>query len=418
MDIKSYVLEKAAKAKSAARVVGKMNAEAKNLALLKMADVLETSKDNLIQENKKDLEAGRQAGLSTSILDRLELNEPRIRQMALGLREIAALPDPVGEILKVRQRPNGMSVGRMRVPLGVIGFIFESRPNVTADSAALCLKAGNAVILKGGSEAINSNKAIIALLKEAAESQGFPADAIGFIDTTDRQAVMDLLKLDDYIDVIIPRGGEGLIRAVTENSKIPVLRHYKGVCHVYVDAKANLDMAENICFNAKTQRPGTCNAMESMLVDQSVAAQFLPKILKRFADAGVTVKGCDKTMKLDASVKPVETDDYHKEYLDMVVNCRVVSGIEEAMEHIAEFGSLHTETIVTESYANAMRFLREVDASAVMVNVSTRFNDGFEFGLGAEIGISTTKLHARGPMGLEELTSTKFIVLGQGQIRV
>ncbi len=418
MDIKSYVLEKAAKAKAASRVIGSMKTDAKNLALRKMADALEESRDHLIRENLKDLKAGRQAGLSSAILDRLELNEPRIRQMALGLREIASLPDPVGEILKIRQRPNGMSVGRMRVPIGVIGFIFESRPNVTADSAALCLKAGNAVILKGGSEAINSNKAIIAILKEAANSQGFPADAIGFIDITDRQAVMELLKLDDYVDVIIPRGGEGLIRAVTENSKIPVLRHYKGVCHVYVDAKADMDMAGDICFNSKVQRPGTCNAMESMLVDQAVAAEFLPIMLRRFADAGVTVKGCDKTREFDPSVESASAGDYHKEYLDMVVNCRVVDGIEGAMEHIAEFGSLHTETIVTESYASAMRFVREVDASAVMVNVSTRFNDGFEFGLGAEIGIATTKLHARGPMGLEELTSVKFIVFGQGQIRL
>ncbi len=417
MDIENYILEKAVKAKLASRVIGSMKTDAKNQAIRKMADALEQSRDNLIRENLKDLDAGRQAGLSSSILDRLELNEPRIRQMALGLREIASLPDPVGEILKIQQRPNGMSVGRMRVPIGVIGFIFESRPNVTADSAALCLKAGNAVILKGGSEAIHSNKAIIAILKEAANLQGFPVDAIGFIDITDRQAVMEMLKLDDYIDVIIPRGGEGLIRAVTENSKIPVLRHDKGICHVYIDSKADMKMAVDICFNSKTQRPGTCNAMESMLVDQAIKEDFLPKMLKRFADAGVTVKGCDQTQKFDPSVKPASADDYHKEYLDMVVNCRVVDGIEGAMEHIAEFSSLHTETIVTESYANAMRFLREVDASAVMVNVSTRFNDGFEFGLGAEIGIATTKLHARGPMGLEELTSVKFIVLGQGQIR-
>jgi len=323
----------------------------------------------------------------------------------------------VGAISEIRQRPNGMAVGRMRVPLGVIGFIFESRPNVTADSAALCLKAGNAVILKGGSEALHSNTAIIAVLKEAASAEGFPQDAIGFLDTTDRQAVMELLKLEDYIDVVIPRGGEGLIRAVTENSKIPVLKHYKGVCHVYVDGSADLAMAEEICFNAKVQRPGTCNAMETLLVDRAVAPAFLPSMLERLVKAGVKVHGCEATRELVPGTLGLAPDDFRKEYLDLEMNCRVVDGIEGALDHISRYGSNHTESIVTESHSRAMQFLREVDASAVMVNASTRFNDGFEFGLGAEIGISTTKLHAYGPMGLEELTAQKFIVFGSGQIR-
>jgi len=418
MEMKAYILEKAERARAAARVLAGMRSDAKDRALRKMADAIEQARERLIAENRKDLEAGRAAGLGDAILDRLELNEPRIRQMAVGLREIAALPDPVGEITNVRRRPNGMAVGRMRIPLGVIGFIFESRPNVTADSAALCLKAGNAVILKGGSEAIHSNTAIIAILKEAAESEGFPADAIGFIDVTDRQAVMEMLKLEDLIDVIIPRGGEGLIRAVTENSKIPVLRHFKGVCHVYVDGRADLKTAEEIALNAKTQRPGTCNAAETLLVDRAVAAEFLPGMLSRLAGAGVTVKGCPETRKFGDAVEPAEEADYDREYLALTMNCRVVEGLEGAMDHIAAHGSMHTETIVTEDYDRAMRFLREVDASAVMVNASTRFNDGFEFGLGAEIGISTTKLHAFGPMGLEELTSQKFIVFGQGQVRL
>ncbi|MBI5143374.1 MAG: glutamate-5-semialdehyde dehydrogenase [Nitrospirae bacterium] len=418
MDIKGYVIDMARRARAAARVLGGMDSGAKNRALGKMADALEGSIERLIVENAKDLEAGKAAGLNNAILDRLALNNTRIRQMAVGLREIAALPDPVGEITGIRRRPNGMQVGKMRVPIGVIGFIFESRPNVTADSAGLCLKAGNAVILKGGSEAINSNKAIIAILREAAVSENFPPDAIGFIDVTDRQAVMELLKLDDYIDVIIPRGGEGLIRAVTENSRIPVLKHFKGVCHVYVDGKADLKMASDICFNAKVQRPGTCNAMETMLVDREISPVFLPEMLARLKAAGVRIKGCVETRAVDPAVEPASPTDYHTEYLDLAMNCRVVGGMDEAMDHIAEFGSLHTETIVTGDYARAMRFLREVDSSAVMVNASTRLNDGFEFGLGAEIGIATTKLHARGPMGLEELTSLKFIVLGSGQLRM
>jgi glutamate-5-semialdehyde dehydrogenase len=317
----------------------------------------------------------------------------------------------------MRQRPNGMTVGKMRVPIGVIGIIYESRPNVTADAASLCMKAGNAVILRGGSEAINSNKAIVKVLKEAAKKEGLHEGIVTFIDTPDRQAIMEMLKLEGIVDLIIPRGGEALIRAVAENSRIPVLKHYKGVCHVFVDRGADLKMAEDICFNAKVQRPGTCNSMETMLVDKKIAKAFLPSMIKRFKEAGVKIKGCPLTTKMDASLEKAQEEDFYREYLDLIVNVRVVDDIEEAMTHIAKYSSAHSDAIVTNNYDMAMRFLKEVDSSAVFVNASTRLNDGFQFGLGAEIGISTDKIHARGPMGLEELTCTKFIVLGNGQLR-
>jgi glutamate-5-semialdehyde dehydrogenase len=310
-----------------------------------------------------------------------------------------------------------MTVGRMRVPIGVIGIIYESRPNVTADATSLCLKAGNAVILRGGSEAIHSNKAIVKILRDAARQNGIHEGAITFIDLADRAAVMEMLKLEGIIDLIIPRGGEGLIRTVTENSRIPVLKHYKGVCHVFVDRDADLTMAEDICFNAKVQRPGTCNSMETMLVDRKIAKGFLPGMVKRFKDAGVVIKGCPETRKIVPSVDAVKESDYYNEYLDLIMNVRVVKDIDEAMDHIAKFSSAHSDSIVTRDYAKGMRFLREVDSSAVFINASTRLNDGFQFGLGAEIGISTDKIHARGPMGLEELTCTKFIVFGSGQLR-
>ena len=351
------------------------------------------------------------------MIDRLALNEKRINEMSQGLIEVAALPDPVGEVIKMWQRPNGMVVGKMRVPIGVIGIIYESRPNVTADATSLCLKAGNAVILRGGSEAINSNKAIVKILRDAAKTAGLDENAITFIDIPEREAVMEMLKLEGIIDLIIPRGGEGLIRTVTANSRIPVLKHYKGVCHVFVDRNADLKMAEDICFNAKVQRPGTCNAMETMLVDKKIAKAFLPSIIKRFKDAKVTLKGCPETRKIDRSIAAVKEEDFYMEYLDLILNVKVVRDMDEAIEHIAKYGSAHSDAIVTENYEKAMRFLREVDSSAVFVNASTRLNDGYQFGLGAEIGISTDKIHARGPMGLEELTCTKFIVLGDGQIR-
>lgn len=417
MDIKAYILKKAKAAKEGARALSKASSKEKNNALLKMADALKKRRAELIKENKKDIAFAEKKGLSKAMIDRLALNDKRINEMAQGLIEVAALPDPVGEVIKMWQRPNGMVVGKMRVPIGVIGIIYESRPNVTADATSLCLKAGNAVILRGGSEAINSNKAIVKILRDAAKSKGLNEDAITFIDTPEREAVMEMLKLEGIIDLIIPRGGEGLIRTVTANSRIPVLKHYKGVCHVFVDRYADLKMAEDICFNAKVQRPGTCNAMETMLIDKKVAKAFLPSIIKRFKIAKVALKGCPETRKIDKAVAPVKEEDFYMEYLDLILNVKVVKGIDEAMEHIAKYSSAHSDAIVTENYKKALRFLREVDSSAVFVNASTRLNDGYQFGLGAEIGISTDKIHARGPMGLEELTCTKFIVLGDGQLR-
>jgi glutamate-5-semialdehyde dehydrogenase len=417
LNIKQYVSDKAKKAKTASRQLANISTEIKNSALFRMAAGLEKGSEKLIAENRKDLEAAAQKGLSKAMIDRLTLNQERIKAMADGLREVAALPDPVGEVLGTRRRPNGMEVGKMRVPIGLIGIIYESRPNVTADTAALCLKSGNAVILRGGSEAVHSNTAIVGVLAEAGAEAGIPEGAVSFIENPDRACVMEMLKLNQYIDLIIPRGGEGLIRMVSENSTIPVIKHDKGVCHVYVDSKADLAMAEEICFNAKVQRPGTCNAMEAMLVHQDVAKTFLPVIIGRMKKAGVEIRGCEKTRAIVADIKEAADKDWDTEYNDLIVNVKTVSSMEEAMEHIAAHGSQHSEAIVTNDYNNAHRFQREVDASAVFVNASTRLNDGFEFGLGAEIGISTTRIHARGPMGLEELTSTKFIVYGNGQIR-
>ncbi len=417
MNIKEFVFNKAKEAKEGARILAKASSEQKNRTLINMAEALQKRSKKLISENKKDIRFAEQKGLSKALIDRLTLNEKRIEEMSQGLLEVSALPDPVGEVIKMWKRPNGMTVGRMRVPIGVIGIIYESRPNVTADATALCLKAGNAVILRGGSEAINSNRAIVSVLREAAKSEGLHEGAITFIDIPDREAVMEMLRLEGLVDLIIPRGGESLIRTVTENSMIPVLKHYKGVCHVFVERSADLKMAEEICFNAKVQRPGTCNAMETMLVDKKIARSFLPNMIKRFKEAGVQLKGCPLTKKIDQSVEDVKEEDFYKEYLDLILNIRVVEDIEEAMDHIGRYGSAHSDAIVTNDYDMAMRFLREVDSSAVFVNASTRLNDGFQFGLGAEIGISTDKIHARGPMGLEELTCTKFIVFGNGQLR-
>jgi len=417
MDLKEYVLEKAKEAKNGARSLAKASSDKKNILLIKMAAALEDMAEKLISENKKDIKSAEKKDLSKAIIDRLTLNDKRIKEMSAGLREVAQLPDPVGEITKMWQRPNGMMVGRMRVPIGVIGIIYEARPNVTADATSLCLKAGNSVILRGGSEAINSNKAIVGVLRKVAKDEGIHEGAITYIDIPDRQAVMEMLKLEGIIDLIIPRGGEGLIRTVTENSRIPVLKHYKGVCHVFVDRDADLKMAEDICFNAKVQRPATCNAMETMLVDDKIAAVFLPAMLKRFQDAGVELRGCTKTISLFPDIKSVKEKDYYNEYLDLKLNVRIVGGLEEAMEHIAKYSSAHSDSIVTKDYTKAMQFIKEVDSSAVFINASTRLNDGFQFGLGAEIGISTDKIHARGPMGLEELTCTKFIVFGSGQLR-
>lgn len=417
MNIKQFILDKAKEAKKGARSLANASSEQKNSVLIKMADLLKNKSGELILENKKDIEYAKNKGFSNALIDRLTLNEKRINEMAQGLVEVAQLPDPVGEITKMWQRPNGMTVGRMRVPIGVIGIIYEARPNVTADATSLCLKAGNAVILKGGSEAINSNRAIVNIFKDAAISEGIHGGAITFIDIPEREAVIEMLKLEGIVDLIIPRGGEGLIRAVTENSRIPVLKHYKGVCHIFVDRDADLIMAEDICFNAKVQRPGTCNAMETMLVDEVIAEGFLPKMLKKFEDAGVELRGCPITLSIYPDIKEVKEDDFYNEYLDLILNVKVVKDMDDAIEHIAKYSSAHSDSIITMNYDRAMRFLREVDSSAVFVNASTRLNDGYQFGLGAEIGISTDKIHARGPMGLEELTCTKFIVLGSGQIR-
>jgi glutamate-5-semialdehyde dehydrogenase len=417
MDIKQYVIEKAKKAKVASRALATVSTEIKNSALFKMAKALEHEAAKLISENRKDLIEAEKKGLSKAMIDRLTLNPDRIKAMAEGLREVAALPDPVGEIVRMWRRPNGMEVGRMRVPIGLIGIIYESRPNVTADSAALCLKSGNGVLLRGGSEAVHSNTAIVDVLSKAGAEAGVPGGAISFIENPDRACVMEMLKTNQYVDLIIPRGGEGLIRMVSENSTIPVIKHDKGVCHIYVDSSADLAMASDICFNAKVQRPGTCNAMEAMLVHKDLSRSFLPEVLKRFAEARVEIRGCARTQEIMPGVKAATDQDWDTEYNDLILNVKVVDSMEEAMDHIAAHGSQHSEAIVTSDYQRSRRFVREVDASAVFVNASTRLNDGFEFGLGAEIGISTTRIHARGPMGLEELTSTKFIVLGSGQIR-
>ncbi len=417
MDIKQLVLDRAREAKVGAKSLAKASSQQKNRALMKMAETLRARAKEIITENKKDIEYAKKKGLSKALVDRLSLQDKRIDEMALGLIEVAQLADPVGEIIKMWQRPNGMTVGKMRVPIGLIGIIYESRPNVTADASSLCLKAGNAVILRGGSEALHSNKMIVKIMKDSARIEGIDPGAISFIDTPDRDAITEMVKLEGLIDLIIPRGGEGLIRTVTENSRIPVLKHYKGVCHTFVDRDANLKMAEEVCFNAKVQRPGTCNAMETMLVDEPIASAFLPPMLKRFEEAGVELRGCPKTLVIYPTIPEVKESDFYREYLDLVLNIRIVKDMDEAMDHIAHYGSAHSDAIVTRDYSKAFKFLREVDSSAVFVNASTRLNDGYQFGLGAEIGISTDKIHARGPMGLEELTCTKFVVLGNGQLR-
>jgi len=411
------IIKMAKDAKAASTIMKTAGTRQKNAALMEIAKALEENKAELISENAKDISFAKEKGLSKALIDRLTLNEERISGMINGISEVISLPDPVGTVVKMWQRPNGLKVGKMRIPLGVIAMVYEARPDATVDAAVLCLKSGNAVILRGGSEAINSNIYLGKLMQGALAKVGLPEKAIQIVPTTEREAILHLLKLEDYIDLIIPRGGEGLIRFVTENARIPVLRHYKGVCHTYVDDKADLKMAEEVCFNAKVQRPGVCNAMETMLVHEKIASAFLPPMLKRFKEAGVEIRGCPKTCEIFPSAKPATEEDWPKEYLDLILSVKVVRDIDEAILHISKYGSNHTETIITEDYQNAWRFLEEVDASVVIVNASTRFNDGNQLGLGAEIGISTSKLHAYGPMGLEELTTTKFIVFGQGQIR-
>ncbi|MBI5038513.1 MAG: glutamate-5-semialdehyde dehydrogenase [Nitrospirae bacterium] len=417
MDIKSYIAEKGKKAREGARRLATLSTRIKDNALLSMADALEREAERLRLENQKDIDAAKKKSLSPALIDRLTLNEKRIREMAKGLRDVAGLPDPVGEITRMWQRPNGMQVGRIRVPIGVIGIIYESRPNVTADSAGLCIKSGNSVFLRGGSEAIHSNRAIAEVMVEAGSKAGLPDGAITMVDIVDREAVMEMLQLDQYIDLIIPRGGEELIRTVTANSKIPVIKHDRGLCHTYVDEYADMKMAQEICYNAKVQRPGTCNAMETMLVHRNIAAGFLPGMIDRLRKGGVDLRGCPEVVRMDPSIRAATEEDWNTEYLDLILNIKIVESMEKALRHIETYGSRHSEAIVTNDHPRAMSFLREVDAAAVFVNASTRLHDGGQFGLGAEIGISTTRIHARGPMGLEELTSAKFIVLGDGQLR-
>ena len=416
-DFRAEVRKMARKAQEASRQLAQLSTAIKNKALLEMAEDLEQNQERLIEENRRDLAAGEKAHLSSSLIDRLRLTPLVIRGMAEGLREVARLPDPVGEVTKMWKRPNGLMVGRMRIPLGVIGIIYESRPNVTADASGLCLKSGNSVILRGGSEAFHSNQAIGQILRKVLVGMGLPQEAIQIFPHTEREAIREMLQLEGYIDLIIPRGGEELIRFVTKHSKIPVIKHYKGVCHIFVDETADLEMAARVCLNAKVQRPGVCNAMETLLVHKKVASRFLPKMARVLQKEGVELRGCSQTKKVLSHIKEAREEDWSQEYLDLILSIKVVKGIEEAVEHIARYGSSHTEAIITSDYRNAQRFLREVNSSCVLVNASTRFNDGFELGLGAEIGISTSKLHAFGPMGLEELTTTKFIVYGEGQIR-
>jgi glutamate-5-semialdehyde dehydrogenase len=407
----------ASRARKASPVLATVSTGRKNRALQEAARRIREGRRELQRENKKDLQAGREKGLSEAMLDRLALPDKTVDQICRSLEEVIALPDPVGEILRMWKRPNGLQIGKMRIPLGVVGIIYESRPNVTVEASALCLKSGNAVILRGGSEAIHSNRALAAILAEACAATGLPDGSVQLIPVTDRSAVLEMLKQEAYIDLIIPRGGEGLIRFVVENSRIPVIKHYKGVCHIYVDGGADLEMARRICVNAKTQRPGVCNAVETVLVHASETDRILPDLGAALMDAGVEIRGCPETVRKLPGAVPAEEEDWGREYLDRILSLRVVGSLEEAVDHIHQYGSLHTESIITENYGRAQRFLREVQSSTVMVNASTRFSDGFEFGFGAEIGISTTKLHAYGPMGLEDLTTTKYIVYGQGQIR-
>ena len=417
MDIKSYMQKVGQQARVASRFMARADTNAKNKALTAMAQAITRDAAKLLQANAEDMAAAKAAGLDSAMLDRLALNEKGVAGMAEGLLQIAALPDPVGEISDLNYRPSGIQVGKMRVPLGVIGIIYEARPNVTADAAGLCLKSGNAAILRGGSEALHSNQAIAACVREGLKAAGLPETAVQVIETIDRAAVGELITMKEYVDVIVPRGGKGLIERLMNDARIPVIKHLHGVCHVYIDDHADLDKATRIADNAKTSRYGTCNTMETLLVAQSVAGQVLPSLCKIYRDKGVELRGDAAARDLVADMKPATEEDWHTEYLAPILSIRVVAGLDQAIEHINTYGSQHTDSIVTEDYGRARRFLREVDSSSVMVNASTRFADGFEYGLGAEIGISTDKIHARGPVGLEGLTSQKFIVLGDGQVR-
>ena len=412
------VLEMGKKAKAAARVLASSDSMLRTKALNALADALEANCEFILAENEKDLQAGRDAGMSTSLLDRLALSEQRVSSMAQGARQVAAFADPIGTVMSGSVMPNGLQVTKVRVPLGVIGIIYEARPNVTADAAALCLKSGNAVILRGGKEAINSNMAVAQVMREAVESAGLPKDSIQLIADTTRQSSIELMGLTDYLDVLIPRGGAGLIKATVENAKVPVIETGTGNCHVYVDEFADLQMATDIIFNAKTSRPSVCNAIETVLVHSAVAEKALPQMKAELDKMNVEIRGCGRTKAiLGDCVTDATEEDYYKEFLDYILAVKVVDSIDEAISHIAQHSTGHSECIVTDNFINAEKFTKQVDAAAVYVNASTRFTDGGEFGLGAEIGISTQKLHARGPMGINELTSMKFIVKGSGQIR-
>ena len=417
MDIQAYMLELGRNARRAARALAAAGTSPKNLALLRTADALLAQADALREANERDLAEGRARGLDDAFLDRLALTEPRIQAMAQGLREVAALPDPVGEITGMAYRPTGIQVGRMRVPLGVIGIIYESRPNVTADAAALCLKAGNASILRGGSESLHSNRAIAQCIQEGLAAAELPRAAVQVVETADRAAVGELIRMREYVDVIVPRGGKGLIARITEEARIPVIKHLDGICHVYIDDRAAMAKAVRVAYNAKTQRYGTCNTMETLLVARAIAPSILPVLGEMYREAGVELRGCPETRAFLPYAREATEEDWSTEYLAPILSVRVVDGLDEAIDHIERYGSHHTDAIVTEDFTRARRFLAEVDSSSVMVNASTRFSDGFEYGLGAEIGISTDKLHARGPVGLEGLTSQKFVVLGDGHIR-
>jgi len=411
------IREIAANARRASRTLMSLSSIRKEQALRHMAASLRENASFLKAENRKDLDAALGTGLSSAMIDRLTLSDKVIEGMAKGLEEIAGLPDPVGRISGMTRRPNGLMVGKMSIPLGVVSIIYESRPNVTADAAGLCLKSGNAVILRGGSEAFNSNRAIVKTLKKSLESLSIDPDVIGFIPVTDHQAVLEMLRLEEYIDLVIPRGGEGLIRTVVENSLIPVLKHYKGVCHIFVDRDADKEKAYAVCINAKVQRPGVCNAMETLLVDEPIARDFLPEMARLFREHGVELRGCEKCRAIVADMKEATQEDWYAEFLDLILAVKIVDDLHEAIDHIEQYGSNHTEAILTENYTRAFEFLRQVDSSTVIINASTRFSDGGEFGLGAEVGISTSKIHAYGPMGIEDLTIGKFVCFGDGQIR-
>jgi len=417
MSLKQELINTARAAREASQFMQGVNSAMKNKVLKEMAAGLTNKKNLIVKANKQDLARAKRSGKSCAFIDRLSLNDKRIKEMSESLLEIASLKDPVGEVIKAWLSPQGLWIHKVRCPIGVIAIIYESRPNVTSDCIGLCFKTGNSLILRGGSEALNSNLAMHNILKDVISKYGLPKNLVNIVTTTDRRAVDILLKLDGYIDLVIPRGGQSLISRVVNISRIPVIKHYKGICHVYIDEWADLNMAENICFNAKVQRPGVCNAMESMLVHRDTASRFLPGMVKKFKQAGVEIRGCSTTQKIVNGIKKATEEDYHTEYLDLILSVKVVDDLALAIEHINYYGTHHSDTIITENYGNALQFLRQVDSACVYVNASTRFTDGNQFGMGAEIGISTDKLHARGPMSLEELTTYKYMVFGNGQIR-